>query len=247
MKTLSGGVGRKIRWFRLFLLAAFLPAALHQMTSAEEKPKEEKLVRLPGVGVPQGIVVRTSENVTKGGWVYLLNRCEALGITRIDLLVKQDEDHFHSERTGETLQSGDLLVPLPGEECAKGWEDPSWLHDMLAKAKEKGIEVWAWWPCFHDASAAKRFPEAAYSSSRGEQFVDPGVPEVRERQEALIAKLLDAYPFDGISLDWLRYEGWYAGSKGPLGKKFERQYRFQWEPGVLDNEYSKARWYETRA
>jgi peptidoglycan/xylan/chitin deacetylase (PgdA/CDA1 family) len=223
-----------------------LPAFFPSMTSAQ-KAEEARLVRQPGFGVPQGIVVRTTENVTKGGWVYLLNRCEALGITRIDLLVKQDEDHFESQRTGETLQSGDLLVPLPGEECAKGWEDPAWLHDMFAKAKEKGIEIWAWWPCFHDAAAGKRFPTAAYSSSRGEQFVDPGVPEVRERQEALIAKLLDTYPFAGVSLDWIRYEGWYAGSKGPLGKQFERQYRFQWEPGVLDNEYSKARWYEIRS
>ena len=31
----------------------------------------------------------------------------ARGITRIDLLVKQDEDNFKSPRTGQTLQSGD--------------------------------------------------------------------------------------------------------------------------------------------
>ncbi len=248
---------RQIVWKprSLAVLLACLFAAASPAQAAQEAqppiplpaPPQAKLTRITGEGVPQGIVVRTSENVTKGGWVYLLNRCEALGIERIDLLIKQDEDHFVSPRTGQTLESGDLLVPLPGEACAKGWEDASWLREMLARAHEMGIQVWAWWPCFHDAAAAQRFPEAAYSSIRKERFVDPGVPEVRERQEKLLAKLLDTYPFDGVSLDWLRYEGWYAGSTGPLGEKFERQYHVQWKPGLLDNEYPKARWYEMRA
>ena len=47
-------------------------------------------------GATQGIVVRTTENVTNGGWLYLLNQCHARGIGRIDLLVKQDEDNFKS-------------------------------------------------------------------------------------------------------------------------------------------------------
>ena len=45
---------------------------------------------------PQGIMVRTTENVTNGGWVWILNQCQQRGITRIDLLMKQDEDNFKS-------------------------------------------------------------------------------------------------------------------------------------------------------
>ena len=64
----------------------------------------------------------------------------------------------------------------------------------------------------------------------------------------LITKLLENYPFDGVSLDWVRYEGWSAGSSGPLGVKFTQKYPgFKWSPTALDNDYSKARWYEMRA
>ena len=199
-------------------------------------------------GIELGIVVRTTENVTSGGWVWLLNQCEALGVHRIDLLVKQDEDNFTSERTGQTLESGELLVPLPGETCAKGWENADWLKEMMLEAKKKNIQIWAWWPCFHDSEAAKRFPNAAYTSKRGENFVDPAFPGVRERQEELLSKLLTAYPFDGVSLDWVRYEGLYAGKNGPLANHFQYQYpTFQWSDTALENNYSKARWYEVRA
>ncbi len=233
-------------WLSLALGFSLLGAS---PASQPEKapPDPPRLERIAGLGIPQGVVIRTSENVTKGGWIYVLNRCEALGIRRIDLLVKQDEDHFQSPRNGDTLQSGDLLVPLPGEQTAKGWEDASWLREMFTAAKQRGIEIWAWWPCFHDADAAARFPAAAYSSSRDERFVDPADPRVRERQEQLLEKLLDTYPFSGVSLDWLRYEGWQSGSKGPLGQRFARAYQFQWGPEALDSEYRKARWYELRA
>ena len=198
-------------------------------------------------GIQQGIVVRTTENVTAGGWVYLLNECKALGIARIDLLVKQDEDDFHSARTGRSLQSGELLVALPGEKTAAGWENSDWLKEMLARAKELKIEVWAWWPCFHDAQLAAAFPRAAYGSSRGEKFVDAADPAVQARVEELLAKLINAYPFDGVSLDWVRYNSWPDGVRGPLGEAFARRYNFTWEPGALDNDYTKARWYELRA
>jgi hypothetical protein len=197
--------------------------------------------------LPQGIVVRTTENVTEGGWVWLLNQCQAHHIRRIDLLMKQDEDDFHSPRTGRTLQSGELLAALPGEKTAAGWENSEWLRQLLARAKELKIEVWAWWPCFHDAQAATAFPQAAYASRRGEKFVDAAVPAVQVRQEALLAKLLDAYPFDGVSLDWVRYNAWPDGSRGPLGESFARRFKFDWTPDALANDYSKARWYEARA
>ena len=222
----------------LALLAIFAPCA-------PCAPVEPAAPAPPSL--PQGIVVRTTENVTGGGWVYLLNQCHELGIARIDLLVKQDEDHFHSGRTGKVLESGEMLVALPSERTAVGWENSDWLKEMLARAKEQKIEVWAWWPCFHDSRMAKAFPHAAYESSRGEKFVDAADPGAQARQEELLAKLLQTYAFDGVSLDWLRYNDWQDGSRGPLGEEFARGYNFTWEPGSLDNEYTKARWYELRA
>jgi peptidoglycan/xylan/chitin deacetylase (PgdA/CDA1 family) len=203
--------------------------------------------KLPDIGIPQGIIVRTTENVTQGGWKWILNQCKDKGVSRVTLLVKQDEDHFISPRTGCTLQSGELLVPLPGEITAKGWEDATWLKEMLEYARELHIDVWAWWPCFHDAQASTLFPQAAYSNVKGEQFVDPGFPEVRARQSALIAKLLQTYAFDGISLDWVRFDKIEAGRAGPLGAEFTRKYGYTWDDNTLKNGYAKARWYELRA
>ncbi len=236
------------------ILAVLLLAGMHALGAIPtETPPPDAVPpsmdsKIPGAGIGQGIVVRTTENVTKGGWVWILNQCERLGIDRIDLLVKQDEDNFHSQRTGATLQSGDLLLPLSGEKCAPGWEDAGWLREMFVQAKLRHIKIWAWWPCFHDVQAADLFPAAKYQSERGETFVDPAVAGVRERQSMLISKLLESYPFDGVSLDWVRYEGWPAGKDGPLGVKFVQKYpEFKGFPDILGNDYSKARWYEMRA
>ena len=146
----------------------------------------------PYVVAGQGIIVRTTQNVTNGGWIYLLNQCRERGISRIDLLVKQDEDNFKSARTGQTLQSGELLVPLANEKTAAGWENGDWLKEMLAK-------------------------------------------------------LLNTYPFDGVSLDWVRYAGWWDGSDKITGFRFEHLMRFKWGHMTLDSDYNKARWYEFRA
>ncbi len=201
----------------------------------------------PNVVAGLGIVVRTTENVTGGGWIWLLNQCHERGVTRIDLLVKQDEDNFKSPRTGQTLQSGELLVPLPNEKTAAGWENADWLKEMLAKAKEMNIKVFAWWPCFHDAQMAELFPDAAYQGPRGEKFVDAGDPRVQTRQEELLTKLLATYPFDGVSLDWLRFAGWWEACDKFTGMGFERLMNFKWGRLTLENDYYKARWYEFRS
>ncbi|MEP6809704.1 MAG: polysaccharide deacetylase family protein [Chthoniobacterales bacterium] len=203
--------------------------------------------KLASVGAAQGIVVRTTENVTSGGWIYLLNQCHARGITRIDLLVKQDEDNFVSPRTGQTLQSGELLVPLPNEKTAAGWENADWLNEMLARAKEMKIDIYAWWPCFHDAQAAALFPDASYVGAKGEVFVDAGDPRVQTRQEELLAKLLDTYPFAGVSLDWVRFSGWWEACDKFSGMEFERLMKFKWGHLTLENDYYKARWYQFRS
>ncbi len=205
------------------------------------------LVRTAGIGPAPGIVVRVTENTTGGGWVFILKQCKELGISRIDLLVKQDEDNFVSPRTGRTLQSGELLVALPGEKTAEGWENSDWLVEMLARAAEMNIEVWAWWPCFHDADAAQRFPAAAYRSQRNEVFVDPAVPGVRERQEELLGKLLKTYYFNGVSLDWVRYNAWSDGLGGPLMERFAREQGFRASADELKSDIWKARWFENRA
>lgn len=192
------------------------------------------------------IVVRTTENISNGGWKWLLQEAKAAGITRIDVLVKQDEDNFKSKRTDKTLQSGELLVELPGETTAAGWEDSKWLVQMLARAKEIDIEVWAWWPVFHDAQTAALYPEAQYLGGDRSVFVDASVKGVQARQEELIAKLLKTYAFDGISLDWLRYDNWVDGSTGPLAEKYFEKTGSPLTPQRLEDARERAIWGDIR-
>ena len=193
------------------------------------------------------IVVRTTENVTEGGWVWLLNQAKAAGVSRIELLVKQDENGFVSRRTGETLASGELLVALPGEVTARGWENSEWLVEFLARAKEDGIEVWAWWPTFQDARVGETYPESVSRGPDGSVFTDPGFEAVRARQEELIAKLLATYSFDGVALDWLRYNARDNGSAGPVAKKFAEITGASWSEERMANALDRAIWDDLRA
>ncbi len=170
-----------------------------------------------------------------------------MGIQRIDLLVKQDEDGFNSVRTNRILQSGELLVALPNEQTAKGWENSDWLKEMLLKAEQLNIEIWAWWPVFHDAQMAKQFPKYAYHTNKNEIFVDPSVFTIQQRQEELIRKLLNEYNFKGISLDWTRYNDWQQGIDSSLAKQFFDQEGVVLTKKYLQDEYYRARWYELRA
>ncbi len=193
------------------------------------------------------IVVRTTENISDGGWVQLLQNAKAAGVSRIDVLVKQDEDYFMSERTGRELQSGELLVRLPGETTAEGWENSDWLVQMLARAKELEIEIWAWWPVFHDAQVAALYPAAKYLGGDGSIFVDAAVDSVRERQEQLIEKLLRTYDFDGISLDWLRYDNWTDGTAGPLAEDYLTRAETPLSPQCMQDPLARAIWGDLRA
>lgn len=221
-------------------IIALVLACISTLASAEEA-----VMRFGAV--PQSIVVRTTENITEGGWVWLLNKARESGVSRIYLLVKQDENGFVSKRTGRTLRSGELLVNLPGEAASPGWENSDWLTGMLAAAKSSRIEVFAWWPLFNDALAAEAIPAARYIGPAGEVFVDPATPGVHERQERLIEKLLATYPFDGIALDWIRYNSRPDGSQGMLAERFASATGQPWSLDIMSHPYQRALWDEMRA
>lgn len=223
--------------------AVFLSAFGIGDTLRAEEPAQE-----PAWGrVPQAIVVRTTENVTQGGWVWLLNRAKEVGIGRIYLLVKQDENQYVSARTGQTLSSGELLVSLPGETTVAGWENSDWLVEMLARANTLGIEVFAWWPLFQDAVMAKDFPNDVYAGEGNDQFVDPAIEGVRERQEKLLGKLIATYPFDGVALDWIRYNERDGGSRGPLADRFAEITGKPWSAELMKQPLERAIWDDLRA
>ena len=206
----------------VFVAAAFLSAlgmraTLHAQETASEEPAWGR--------VPQAMVVRTTENVTQGGWVWLLNRAKEAGIGRIYLLVKQDENQYVSARTGQTLASGELLVALPGETTAAGWENSDWLVEMLARANTLGIEVFAWWPLFQDAVMAKDFRT---TSMPGRGTIDLSTRRSRASARGRSSFSKSSSPpirSTGSALDWLRYNERDGGSPGPAGEPVRRDHR----------------------
>lgn len=193
------------------------------------------------------IVVRSTENITEGSWVWLLKSAKESGIGRIYLLMKQDEDNYRSEVTGRTLRSGELLAPVDGGSVAAGWEDPAWLNEMLARAKEMGTEIHAWWPCFQDAIAGGLFAEARLSSKAEGVFLDPAFTQVQAYQSKLLNSLLDRYPFDGFALDWLRYNSRIDGSHGPLAKAFHDLFGQPWSQDLMAHPHARSVWDDLRA
>jgi Polysaccharide deacetylase/Glycosyl hydrolase-like 10 len=193
------------------------------------------------------IVVRTTENITEGGWVWLLDKAREAGVGRIYLLAKQDENNYSSEATGRTLRSGELLLPVPGAAVAEGWDDPAWLDGMLAKARDAGIEVHAWWPCFQDAVGAAKLPQAGYAGTGNDIFLDPARPEVRAYEQDLLAGLLERYAFDGVALDWVRYNARADGSTGPLAASFKDLAGTAWSKAAMETPLLRAIWDDLRA
>ncbi len=198
-------------------------------------------------GAAAAIVVRTTENITKGNWVWLLNAARDSGIQRIYLLVKQDENNYTSEKTGRVLRSGELLLPVSGEPLADGWENADWINELLARAATYGIEIHAWWPCFQDSVAASKFPHAHYGGEQQDAFVDPAFVEVRNRQMVLLKELLGRYPFNGVALDWIRYSARADGADGPLRMRFEELTGTEWSKEAMADPLLRASWDDLRA
>jgi hypothetical protein len=193
------------------------------------------------------IVVRTTENIPEGSWVWLLDAARDAGVGRIYLLMKQDENQFESERTERTWSSGELLVPVEGRAAAPGWENSAWLDEMLPRARAYGIEMHAWWPCFQDALAAAKMPYSARPGDKHDIFVDPAFPDVGANVAIQLHALLDRYPFDGIALDWLRYNERAGGSTGPLARKFAVLSGRPWSQEALMDPQMRALWDDLRA
>jgi Polysaccharide deacetylase/Glycosyl hydrolase-like 10 len=193
------------------------------------------------------IVVRSTENISEGSWVWLLDAARDAGVGRIYLLMKQDENQFESSRTGRTWNSGELLAPLPGGVVGEGWDNPAWLDEFLPRARQYGIEVHAWWPCFQDAVAAAKLPHARYKGQQTDVFLDPAFPEVRDYQSSLLRALLERFPFDGVALDWLRYNERSNGAAGPLAAQFAGLAGKPWSPEAMAEPQLRAMWDDLRA
>ncbi len=232
---------------RRAFLSGLLASSSYIAVSSQESVFAASPMRTHIPAGSPGIVVRTTENITEGGWVWLLETARDSGVRRIYLLVKQDENNYVSEKTGRTLKSGELLAPIEGLATAEGWEDPAWLDELLARAASYDIEVYAWWPLFQDATAAAKFPHARYGGQNEDVFVDPAYDEVKNFQASQLKTLLRRYPFDGVALDWIRYNERSNGATGPLGEQFAELTGRKWSAEAMAEPLPRAIWDDLRS
>ena len=96
------------------------------------------------------------------------------------------------------------------------------LARVLSAARDRGLEVHAWYPAlpaWHSAYQSLRLPlweahgigsadpwvSVTYGGTQG-TFFDPGVPRVADHVVAVARELATRYPVDAVHLDYLRYE-----------------------------------------
>ena len=183
------------------------------------------------------VIVRTAENfATAADVTQFVALAAQNSVTRINLLVKQDEDG--------SIASGQVFYRSAIAPSASGYANFDVLQAMLDASKAHNIRVRAWIPQFHDQVAAKLQPAwqmmaasqgrvAPYTGTRNQEyFVNPLHPEVQAYELSLIQEVTRRYPVDGVMLDWIRFDNYNMD----LSDTTRQQYlaRFQVDPLTLD-------------
>jgi hypothetical protein len=183
------------------------------------------------------VIVRTAENfATAADVTQFVALAAQNSVTRINLLVKQDEDG--------SIASGQVFYRSAIAPSAPGYTNFDVLQAMLDASKAHNIRVRAWIPQFHDQVAAKLQPAwqmmaasqgrvAPYTGTRNQEyFVNPLHPEVQAYELSLVQEVTRRYPVDGVMLDWIRFDNYNMD----LSDTTRQQYlaRFQVDPLTLD-------------
>ncbi len=171
------------------------------------------------------IKVRTSENIRS---VEDADRLVTIAMeNRVDeiyLLIKSDE-----EEPG--MSSGLLFYPGKIAPVAVGYAEKDLIGYFLDKAHQRGIRVMAWVPLLKDAVFWQNHPNAramvvTKDGQRTEQpnWLSPFSPEVFSYLNGLITEIVTTYPFDGLILDYIRYNDDFASVDDASLQAFEKRY-----------------------
>ncbi len=170
----------------------------------------------PRVCAPTTLIVRTHEVVRDLDDARRLVRdAREAQVGTLSILVKMDEDE-EGRPSGEAFYAS-AFVPR-----AEGYASFDALRTVIDLAHAEGIEVLAWIPQFHDATAAAMHPEASmqtlrageivdYVGANQERFVSPTHPAAEAYELRVIEEVARNYDVDGIVIDWVRYDGWATG------------------------------------
>ncbi len=121
---------------------------------------------------------------------------------------------------------------LTGTRGADPGYDP--LEFAIQEAHKRGIELHAWLNPYRYSSSddtystldndyAKQHPEWILDYGSGTTILDPGLPEVRQRIQEIVADIVERYDVDGIVFDDYFYA--YGGTSNNLDKSTQDKYR----------------------
>lgn len=121
---------------------------------------------------------------------------------------------------------------LTGTRGADPGYDP--LEFAIQEAHKRGIELHAWLNPYRYSSSddtystlendyAKQHPDWILDYGSGTTILDPGLPEVRQRIQEIIADIVEHYDVDGIVFDDYFYA--YGGTSNNLDKATQDKYR----------------------
>lgn len=192
----------------LLLLTGFL--CLFQLLYAQSSPKREFrgawVASYFGIDWPNR---NQSPQQQRDAFIAIANHHQQTGITAMFVQVRSQSDALYPS---EVEPWGFYLTPLKldGNEPAEAW-DP--MQFMIDECHKRGIEFHAWLnpyraignianaKYFSPEHVVRKHPEMLMSTTHTEKILDPGLPEVRERINAVVAEIVSKYDVDGIQFD----------------------------------------------
>ncbi len=193
---------------------------------------------------PFGIKIRTGENLRSyedaDRLIEMMNRN---GVTFAFVLIKSDEEEAH-------LTSGYLFYPGKTAPVAPGFEEDI-MGYFVHHARMRGIRLIAWLPVMKDAQFWQREPDArAYLVTSGgeripqKNWLSPFAPQTLQHATAVLTEVLARYPFDGVVLDYIRYDDDFATVDDYALQAFQDRFKqpLQWQQLHAEARQHSAIW-----
>ena len=199
------------------------------LLNAQAAPKRE----LRGVWIASVLnidypsVPTTSDFILRNEWIKLLDKHKSLGINALYVQVRPSSDAFYKSD----------IVPwsryLTGQSGMSPMNDFDPLSFMIETAHERGMEFHAWLNPYRasmDNQDPTTFAPNHVMNQRpdwcfkyGKRYIlNPGIPEVREHVNQVVAEIVSKYNVDGIHFDDYFYPYKIAGEVFPDGRTFQQ-------------------------
>lgn len=177
------------------------------------------------------VIVRTVDNFKNNNDVVkFMNNAKKRNVSVINLNVKEDED--------DAVPSGYVFYPSTIAPIAAGYANFDAVKDVIKEAHDRGIQVRAWIPQFHDKAAFDMNSDwqmkalvngqvVPFTGSNGnEYFVNPLHPDVQAYERSIIKEIATKYDIDGIVLDWIRFDDYNMDMGNYTRQQYQSQYGY---------------------